>query len=165
MRIIDKKILTSIFTLGIMLSLVSCGYNSRYMAYAVVHFGDSLDPERIVFGDKYTMNYQSSTVYHYDKRKKSIQIQPSKNGNIIFNVDATWTSIKSFESIGNRMVYYIENEGFIYKFIPINDSEIEVNKIIVHKPFMSSIIIEEIYVINVNDIEAFDFSYKIEDLS
>lgn len=162
-----KKTITSITIMVLMLLLVSCSNQEEYTAFAVVYFESNLmggTTNKILFGNPYSTDGKSSTVYLYSEKKKSIQLQPSKIGNAIMNVDATWDKIKLIESIGLHNVYYNEVSSFLSKQQLINESPIEVFKIVIHQKIGSIIIIDEMHVINISDITAFDFDYKIKEL-
>ncbi len=131
--------------------------------FAVVHYDNSMWSStngKIIFG---TSSFSSSKpVYFYNEKKNAIQLQPSKNGNIISNIDAEWEKIFSIESIGMQQVYFLNNVTSKYELI--NENEIEVYKITIHTEASSTIIINEIFVIRVEDISAFEFNYKVEEL-
>lgn len=155
----------SIF-LFILISILLLGCSSseeNYKVFAVVHYDNSMWSStngKIIFGTSPYSN--SSSVYFYNEKKNAIQLQPSKSGNIISNIDAEWEKIYSIESVGLQPVYYENNNTSNYELI--NDNEIEVFKITIHREVFSTIIIDEIFVISVEDIEAFEFNYEVEEL-
>lgn len=155
---------------AVILSIVLLGCNQKeeeYKVYAVVHYESNYmggTTDKIIFGTKYSSEEKKSTVYLYSEKKNAIQLQPSKLGNTIINVNTSWSDIKSIESIGFKKVYYKSNENYFTKHELINDSEIEVFKIIRHQNYGSTVQIDEIYVINVEDITAFEFVYKVVEL-
>ena len=152
--------------LFILFSMILFGCNSSEMnneVFAVVQYDNSLwssNNGKIIFGTSSFSN--SSAVYFYNEKKNSIQLQPSKSGNIISNIDAEWQKIYSIESIGLQQVYYLNNVTSKYELI--NENEIEVYKITIHTEVFSMIIIDEIFVIRVEDISAFEFNYEVEEL-
>ena len=152
--------------LFILFSMILFGCNSSEMnneVFAVVQYDNSLwssNNGKIIFGTSSFSN--SSAVYFYNEKKNSIQLQPSKSGNIISNIDAEWQKIYSIESIGLQQVYYLNNVTSKYELI--NENEIEVYKITIHTEVFSTIIINEIFVIRVEDISAFEFNYEVEEL-
>jgi len=152
--------------LFILLSITLLGCNTSEMnneVFAVVHYDNSMwssNNGKIIFGTSSFSN--SSAVYFYNEKKNSIQLQPSKSGNIISNIDAEWQKIYSIESIGLQQVYYLNNSTSKYELI--NEYEIEVYKITIHTEVFSTIIINEIFVIRVEDISAFEFNYEVEEL-
>lgn len=85
-----------------------------------------------------------------------------ESGNVISNIDAKWQKIYSIESIGLQQVYYLNNSTSKYELI--NEYEIEVYKITIHTEVFSTIIINEIFVIRVEDISGFEFNYEVEEL-
>ena len=155
-----KKTLLLIVAAVLSIVLLGCSQKEEYKVYAVVHYESNLmggTTDKIIFGTQYSLEGKKSTVYFYSEKKNAIQLQPSKLGNTIINVNASWSDIKSIESIGLKNVYYNKHEL-------INDSEIEVFKITRHQNYGSMIQIDEIYVINVEDITAFEFVYKVDEL-
>ena len=120
--------------LFILLSITLLGCNTSEMnneVFAVVHYDNSMwssNNGKIIFGTSSFSN--SSAVYFYNEKKNSIQLQPSKNGNIISNIYGEWEEIYSIESIWFQQVYYYEGTS---KSELINDKEIEVFKITIHK--------------------------------
>jgi hypothetical protein len=156
-----KKTLLLIVAAVLSIVLLGCNQNEEeYKVYAVVHYESNLmggTTDKIIFGTQYSLEGKKSTVYFYSEKKNAIQLQPTKLGNTIINVNASWSDIKSIESIGLKNVYYNKHEL-------INDSEIEVFKITRHQNYGTMIQIDEIYVINVEDITAFEFIYKIDEL-
>ena len=152
--------------LFILFSMILFGCNSSEMnneVFAVVQYDNSMwssNNGKIIFGTSSFSN--SSAVYFYNEKKNSIQLQPSKSGNIISNIDAEWQKIYSIESIGLQQVYYLNNVTSKYELI--NENEIEVYKITIHTEVFSMIIIDEIFVIRVEDISAFEFNYEVEEL-
>jgi hypothetical protein len=156
-----KKTLLLIVAAVLSIVLLGCNQNEEeYKVYAVVHYESNLmggTTDKIIFGTQYSLEGKKSTVYFYSEKKNAIQLQPTKLGNTIINVNASWSDIKSIESIGLKNVYYNKHEL-------INDSEIEVFKITRHQNYGSMIQIDEIYVINVEDITAFEFVYKVDEL-
>lgn len=155
-----KKTLLLIVAAVLSIVLLGCSQKEEYKVYAVVHYESNLmggTTDKIIFGTQYSLEGKKSTVYFYSEKKNAIQLQPTKLGNTIINVNASWSDIKSIESIGLKNVYYNKHEL-------INDSEIEVFKITRHQNYGTMIQIDEIYVINVEDITAFEFIYKIDEL-
>ena len=156
-----KKTLLLIVAAVLSIVLLGCNQNEEeYKVYAVVHYESNLmggTTDKIIFGTQYSLEGKKSTVYFYSEKKNAIQLQPTKLGNTIINVNASWSDIKSIESIGLKNVYYNKHEL-------INDSEIEVFKITRHQNYGTMIQIDEIYVINVEDITAFEFVYKVDEL-
>src|SRR5690554_3831103 len=156
-----KKTLLLIVAVVLSIALLGCNQNEEeYKVYAVVHYEWNLvggTTDKIIFGTQYSSEGKKSTVYFYSEKKNAIQLQPTKLGNTIINVNASWSDIKSIESIGLKNVYYNKHEL-------INDSEIEVFKITRHQNYGTMIQIDEIYVINVEDITAFEFIYKVDEL-
>lgn len=166
--LIKKILFVSILLLSVFV-IVGCNTNNsskNITVFATVHYGNSYsgNEDKIIFGNSYS---SSASVYHYNQKKNTIQLQPSKIGSLITNIDREWKDIKSIESIGHLKVYYdVQNNYYPSKYELINEKEIEVFKITQHitYAFTSMIEIREIYVINVEDIKAFEFDYKIEDL-
>lgn len=168
----NNLIKKALVVLSLLLSVVfitGCNINNsskNIIAFATVHYGSeySVNKDKIIFGNNISSN---ASVYHYNQKKNTIQLQPTKTGNIINNIDRDWEDIKSIESIGHQEVYH-EVPGKYYQtnYELINEKVIEVFKITQHitYAFTSSIEIREIYVINVEDIEAFEFEYKIKEL-
>ena len=156
-----KKTLLLIVAAVLSIVLLGCNQNEEeYKVYAVVHYESNLmggTTDKIILGKK-------STVYFYSEKKNAIQLQPTKLGNTIINVNASWSDIKSIESIGLKNVYYNSSVNYSTKHELINDSEIEVFKITRHQNYGTWIQIDEIYVINVEDITAFEFVYKVDEL-
>ena len=163
-----KKTLLLIVAAVLSIVLLGCNQNEEeYKVYAVVHYESNLmggTTDKIIFGTQYSSEGKKSTVYFYSEKKNAIQLQPTKLGNIIINVNAPWSDIKSIESIGLKNVYYKSSVNYSTKHELINDSEIEVFKITRHQNYGSMIQIVEIYVINVEDITAFEFVYKVDEL-
>ena len=161
-----KKTLLLIVAAVLSIVLLGCNQNEEeYKVYAVVHYESNLmggTTDKIIFGTQYSS--KKSTVYFYSEKKNAIQLQPTKLGNTISNVNASWSDIKSIESIGLKNVYYNSSVNYPTKHELINDSEIEVFKITRHQNYGTWIQIDEIYVINVEDITAFEFIYKIDEL-
>ena len=163
-----KKTLLLIVAAVLSIVLLGCNQNEEeYKVYAVVHYESNLmggTTDKIIFGTQYSLEGKKSTVYFYSEKKNAIQLQPTKLGNTIINVNASWSDIKSIESIGLKNVYYNSSVNYPTKHELINDSEIEVFKITRHQNYGTMIQIDEIYVINVEDITAFEFIYKIDEL-
>jgi hypothetical protein len=162
-----KKTLLLIVAAVLSIVLLGCSQKEEYKVYAVVHYESNLmggTTDKIIFGTQYSLEGKKSTVYFYSEKKNAIQLQPTKLGNTIYNVNAPWSEIKSIESIGFKNVYYNSSENYSTKHELINDSEIEVFKITRHQNYGSMIEIDEIYVINVEDITAFEFVYKVDEL-
>lgn len=159
-RVFIKKILLLIVVVVLSITLIGCNQKEEYKVFAVVHY----ESDKVVFGIEYSSRVKESEVYFYSKKKNAIQLQPEKIGNTIFNANEPWVNIKSIKSIGLKNVYYGTNIYYPPEYELINDSEIEVFKITIHKDFGFMIQIDEIYVIDVEDITAFEFVYKIDEL-
>lgn len=161
-----KKTLLLIVAAVLSIVLLGCSQKEEYKVYAVVHYESNFmggTTDKIIFGTQYSYE-KKSTVYFYSEKKNAIQLQPTKSGNTISNVNASWSDIKSIESIGLKNVYYKMYLNYSTKYELINDSEIEVFKITRHLNYGSMIEIDEFYVINVEDITAFEFVYKVDEL-
>ena len=162
-----KKRLLLIVAAILSIVLLACNQKEEYKVYAVVHYESNFiggTTDKIIFGTQYSSEGKKSDVYFYSEKKKAIQLQPMKLGNTIINVNTPWSDIKSIESIGLKNVYYNTRVNYSSKHELINDSEIEVFKITIHQNYGSTIQIDEIYVINVEDITAFEFVYKVDEL-
>jgi len=116
--------------LFILVSIILLGCSSsekNNKVFAVVSYDNSIWSStngKIIFG---TSSFSNSTsVYFYIEKRNTIQLQPSKSGNIISNIDSEWEKIYSIESIGVRQVYYLNYSTSKYELI--NDNEIEVLK-------------------------------------
>src|SRR5690625_2469132 len=113
-------------------TLSSCS-RDNIKEFGVVTYRTNLMGEltsEIIFSNT---NYPSSintTVYHYNQRKKTLQLQPHRIGDTIFNVDTEWFKIDSIESQGiKNVLYYDEEIETSNKFAPLNDEGVEVFKI------------------------------------
>lgn len=161
-----KKAINYILIILASFFLVSCQKSSTNIeAYAVVHYETDFlsgTTGRIIFGERYNSNGKQSTVYHINEKKKLIQIQPKRIGNTIINYNASWVDLGKFETIGTDTVYYFDND-LMNRYKKINDEDINIYKITIIHELSSVIMINEIFVIKVNDITAFEFVYKIED--
>ena len=120
---------------------------------------------KIIFGQKTNNDYQKSDVYHYNSKSNKYQLKPRKSGTVISNIDAPWKEAESFTLEEYFDVYYkAYTDLFNPQYELINESKIQVFKITSHNRVLDSIYINEIYVIRVEDITAFEFNYEIEEL-
>lgn len=161
-----KKIIYFVTLLILSIILASCNEKTEDIeAYAVVHYESNLmggSTGRILFGTQFNMSYKKSTVYHINEKKKVKQIQPTKSGNVIFNNNAPWDKIDEFENIGSETVYFISDD-LMNRYHKINEEQINIYKVTKIQDYGSVKWIDEIFLIKVSDIEAFDFIYKLED--
>ena len=161
-----KKTLLLMVTAVLSIALFGCNPKEEYEVYTVVHYERN---DKFYWGTGSSYMGRYSTVYFYSKRENAIQLQPEKRSNSIINVNQPWRNIKSIEPTGLKDVYYNNHNEYHYDYRAeyelINDSEIEVFKITVHEnDDESTIRIVEFYVINVEDITAFEFDYKVDEL-
>src|SRR5690554_1183109 len=166
-----KKISELFIVVLFLLILASCAIDNEtdnITAYAVVYHETDLFGEltgKIVFGTKSNNNNQKSDVYHYNSKSNKYQLQPSKYGSVISNIDAPWKKVESFTLEGYFDVYYkASTDKFNPKYELINESKIQVFKITSHNRVFNTIYIDEIYAIRVEDVAAFEFNYEIEEL-
>ena|SRR5690554_289614 len=145
-------------------TLSSCSKNN-IKEFGVVIYQTNLMGEltgEIIFSNTNYPSSASTTVYHYNQRKKTLQLQPHRIGDTIFNVDAEWFKIDSIESQGiKNVLYYDEDLETKNKFSSLNDEGIEVFKITYKTEFFNMININEIYVIDLTEITNIDYNYKV----
>lgn len=107
-----------LFALISILLLGCSSFEKDNIVFVVVHYDNSLWSStngKVIFG---TSSFSSSTsVYFYNENKNAIQLQSSKIGNIITNIDAEWKKIYSIESMGLQQVYYLYNSTNKYELI------------------------------------------------
>ncbi len=145
-------------------TLSSCS-KDNIKEFGVVTYRTNLMGEltgEIIFSNTNYPSNISTTVYHYNQRKKTLQLQPHRIGDTIFNVDTEWFKIDSIESQGiKNVLYYDEEIEGNNKFAPLNDEGVEVFKITYKTEFFNMINITEIFVIDLTEITNIDYNYKV----
>ncbi|MBG0762777.1 hypothetical protein IY230_04035 [Acholeplasma laidlawii] len=91
-----------------------------------------------------------------------MQILPTRSDNYLFNINAPWEDLGKFEIIGTNIVYYIDDD-ILDRYHKINGDEINIYKITKIHDYGSVTMIDEMFLIKVSYITAFDFVYEIED--